>query len=388
MNIFFYHKQNPSTDVNQDAFSYNRLYVDNMFANITFASNRFPNSKFFLIEEGLNTSSLNLPNLTVIKQNKNLSVRHRDFLKNYFHLCEARRKGLPDGNRELVLLQLERYFYIYESLVSHGIKNFVNLDSDCVILEDLSTHNFEKIGIAYAPFSEDCVASPLMSSTANLDKFLDFTCSFYEGVQQQEDKIAYINSFFNKPRKQVTDMTLWHLFKFVHGQGICVVPVTGHSRMPRNHVIYENGTTVSFLPAAAASIGWRMPAEWEPLSQRDGFVLVEENPDLFVNNLSLDSDDGIHDLGLGTGNWDYSCAALNSLNNGNYHFTTQATQKHKPQGALEITHIKQIFYTEDGPCFEEKDTKKLIKIKSLHFSPGTLKFDIIPFIEEYKKIYN
>ena len=326
MNIFFYHKQNPSTDVHQDVFSYNKLYVDNMFANITFASNRFPNSKIFLIEEGLNTSNLNLPNLTIIKQHKNLSTRHRNFLKNYFHLW-ARQRGLSsDENRELILIQLERYFYIYESLVNHGIENFVNLDSDCVILGDLSTHNFEKIGIVYAPFSEDCVASPLMSSTANLDKFLDFTCSFYEKMQQQKDKIKYIDSFFNKPRKQVTDMTIWHLFK-------------------------------------------------------------EENPNLFVNNLSLDSDDSIHDLGLGTGNWDYSCSALNSLNNGNYHFTTQTAQKYNPQGALETAHIKQIFYTEDGPCFEEKGTKKLIKIKSLHFSPGALKFDIIPFIEEYEKIY-
>jgi len=327
MNIFFYHKQNPSTNINQDAFDYNKLYVDNMFANITFTSERFPQSRLFLIEDGLDTSSLTLPNLTIIKQHKNLSPRHRDFLKNYFHLW-ARERGLAsDENQELILIQLERYFYIYESLVAHGIKNFVNLDSDCVILEDLSTHDFEKIGIIYAPFSEDCVASPLMSSTTNLDKFLDFTCSFYGKMQEQENKIEYIDSFFNKPRKQVTDMTLWHLFK-------------------------------------------------------------EKNPNLFVNNLSLDSDNSIHDLGLGTGNWGYSCSALNSLNNGNCHFTTQAAQKHNPQGILETAHIKQIFYTEDGPCFEEKDTKELIKIKSLHFSPGTLKFDIIPFIQEYEKIYN
>ena len=53
---------------------------------------------------------------------------------------------------------------------------------------------------------------------------------------------------------------------FVHGQGICVVPVTGHSRMPRKHVIYENGTTVNFLP------------EDEKISQRDGYVLVEGPP--------------------------------------------------------------------------------------------------------------
>ena len=53
---------------------------------------------------------------------------------------------------------------------------------------------------------------------------------------------------------------------FVHGQGICVVPVTEYSRMPRKHVIYENGTTVNFLP------------EDEKISQREGFVLVEGPP--------------------------------------------------------------------------------------------------------------
>ena len=52
----------------------------------------------------------------------------------------------------------------------------------------------------------------------------------------------------------------------MHGQGICVVPVTGYSRMPRKHVIYENGTTVNFLP------------EDEKISQRDGYVLVEGPP--------------------------------------------------------------------------------------------------------------
>ncbi|GIT12916.1 MAG: hypothetical protein CM1200mP34_3220 [Verrucomicrobiales bacterium] len=50
---------------------------------------------------------------------------------------------------------------------------------------------------------------------------------------------------------------------FVYGQGICVVPVTEHSRMPRKHVIYESGTTVNFLP------------DDEKISQRNGYVLVE-----------------------------------------------------------------------------------------------------------------
>ena len=53
---------------------------------------------------------------------------------------------------------------------------------------------------------------------------------------------------------------------FVHGKGICVVPVTKHSRMPRKHVIYENGTTINFLP------------EDEKITQRDGYVLIEGPP--------------------------------------------------------------------------------------------------------------
>ena len=53
---------------------------------------------------------------------------------------------------------------------------------------------------------------------------------------------------------------------FVHGQGICIVPVTEYSRMPRKHVIYENGTTINFLP------------DDEKISQRDGYVLVEGPP--------------------------------------------------------------------------------------------------------------
>jgi hypothetical protein len=170
-----------------------------------------------------------------------------------------------------------------------------------------------------------------MCSTANLNKFLDFVCSFYEGVQQHITKakqkrkstpcprmplqekaaIKYINSFFDKPRTGVCDMALWYLFK-------------------------------------------------------------KQNPDLFINNLTIDHDSSVHDWGLG-----YDTTT----------FTSQPAQKHNPQGAVKTVNIKQIFYTEDGPCFEEKDTKELIKIKSLHFSPGTLKFDIIPFIEKYEKIY-
>ena len=53
---------------------------------------------------------------------------------------------------------------------------------------------------------------------------------------------------------------------FVHGQGICIVPVTEHSRMPRKHVIYENGTTINFLP------------EDEKITQRNGYVIVQGPP--------------------------------------------------------------------------------------------------------------
>ena len=65
---------------------------------------------------------------------------------------------------------------------------------------------------------------------------------------------------------------------FVHGQGICVVPVTEHSRMPRKHVIYENGTTINFLP------------DDEKISQRDGYVLVEGPPRM--PKLGFDSKSG------------------------------------------------------------------------------------------------
>jgi len=324
MNIFFYHKQNPSTNITQSAFYYNKLYVDNMFANITFASKRFPQSRIFLIEDGLNTSNLNLPNLTIVKQYKNLSRRHRDFLQNYFHLYSG-------GNTKLIMTFFERWFYVYEALIAYGIQNFIYLDSDCVLLEETTLHNYEKIGHNHPPCSEDCWPNMVMCSITNLNKFLDFICSFYQGVQQhmvearQKQKstpsprrpiqesagINYINSFFDKPRTGVCDMALWYLFK-------------------------------------------------------------KQNPDLFINNLTIGHDDSVHDWGLG-----YDTAT----------FTSQPAQKHDPQGVLQTVDIKQIFYSEDGPCFEEKDTKELIKIKSLHFSPGTLKFDIIPFIEKYEKIY-
>ena len=103
------------------------------------------------------------------------------------------------------------------------------------------------------------------------------------------------------------------------------------------------------------------------------YLFKKQNPDLFINNLTIDHDSSVHDCGLG-----YDTTT----------FTSQPAQKHNPQGIVETVNIKQIFYTEDGPCFEKKDTKELIKIKSLHFSPGTLKLSMIPFIEEYEKIYS
>ena len=305
-----------------------------MFANIAFASNRFPKSKIFFINDECHGFPKNLSdNVILIDLNKTSSLspdfqtrdRHHNFLKNYFHFYE--KAPIP-----LILSFFERWFYIYNVLTSRGIENFVGLDSDCILLEDMPSHNYKKIGINHPPNLEDCWPNSLTCSTANLNKFLDFVCSFYEGAQQhiieakQKPKstpsprrpmqesagIKYINSFFDKPRTRVCDMALWYLFK-------------------------------------------------------------KQNPDLFVNNLTIDPDNGVHDWGLG-----HDATP----------FTTMSAQKYNPQGALQTVDIKQIFYTKDGPCFKKKDTKELIKIKSLHFSPGALKFDMIPFIEEYEKIYS
>jgi len=328
MNIFFYHQQNPSTNINQGTFAYNKLYADNMLANIAFTSNRFPKSKIFFINDQchgfpknlsdnvtlIDLNKINNPSLKLVRtalQTQSLSPdfqtpdRHLNFLKNYFHFYE-------EAPVQSILSFFERWFYAYNVFVSRGIENFVGLDSDCILLEDTSSHNYKKIGINHPPNLEDCWPNSLICSTANLNKFLDFVCSFYEEVQKQKNKEKYINSFFDNPRTSVCDMALWYLFK-------------------------------------------------------------KQNPDLFINNLTINHDSSVHDWGLG-----YDTTT----------FTSQPAQKHNPQGVVETVDIKQIFFTEDGPYFEEKDTQELIKIKSLHFSPGTLKFDIIPFIEKYKKIYN
>jgi len=259
--------------------------------------NKINNPSFKLVRAALQTQSLS-PNFQT-------PDRHFNFLKNYFHFYE--KAPMP-----LILSFFERWFYIYNILTSHGIENFVGLDSDCILLEDMSSHDYKKIGINHPPSQEDCWPNSLTCSTANLNKFLDFICFFYEGVQKQKNKEKYINSFFDKPRTAVCDMALWYLFK-------------------------------------------------------------KQNPDLFVNNLTIDPDNGVHDWGLG-----HDATP----------FTTMSAQKYNPQGALQTVDIKQIFYTEDGVCFKKKDTKELIKIISLHFSPGTLKFDMIPFIDEYEKIYS
>jgi len=348
MNILIYHQKHLTNNINDAAKTVNEKHFKAIIRSIRFMSRLFPASRIFFVNDQCHQFSKDLSdNVTLIDLNKinnpsfklvrtalqtqSLSPnfqtpdRHFNFLKNYFHFYE--KAPMP-----LILSFFERWFYIYNILTSHGIENFVGLDSDCILLEDMSSHNYKKIGINHPPNLEDCWPNSLICSTANLNKFLDFVCSFYEGVQQhiteakQKPKstpsprspmeesagIKYINSFFDKPRTGLCDMALWYLFK-------------------------------------------------------------KQNPDLFINNLTIDHDRSVHDWGLG-----YDTAT----------FTSQSTQQHNPQGIVETVDIKQIFYTEDGPCFKKRDTKELIKIISLHFSPGTLKFDMIPFIDEYEKIYS
>lgn len=328
MNILIYHQKHLTNNINDAAQTVNEKHFEAIIRSIMFMSRLFSTSKIFFINDRchqfpkdlsdnvtlIDLNKINNPSLKLVRtalQTQSLSPdfqapdRHLNFLKNYFHFYE--KAPIP-----LILSFFERWFYIYNILTSHGIENFVGLDSDCILLEDMSSHNYKKIGINHPPNLEDCWPNSLTCSTANLNKFLDFVCSFYEGVQKQKNKEKYINSFFDKPRTAVCDMALWYLFK-------------------------------------------------------------KQNPDLFVNNLTIDPDNSVHDWGLG---YDGT------------QFTTMHAQKYNPQGALQTVDIKQIFYAEDGACFKKKDTKELIKIKSLHFSPGTHKFDMIPFIEEYEKIYN
>ena len=334
MNIFFYYKHlakehsvKQQTPIKEKLIPEDTLYALNAKATIQFTANRFPDSQIFLITDDSEMLNVEEPNSTVIPPNKNLSPRHKNFLGHYFHLHD-------NGHTSLICAFIERWFCVYDVLISRGIENFVGLDLDCILLESTSSHNYKKIGINHPPHSEDCWPNALMCSTANLNKFLDFTCSFYEGVQehiakaQQKRKttpslrvplkegegVKYINSFFDKPRTGLCDMGLWYLFK-------------------------------------------------------------KQNPDLFINNLIFDAEDKVHDIGLGY--------EPNVYGN----FITREAQKHDKARNLETVRIKEIFHTEDGPCFEEKSSGKLIKIKSLHFTPGAIKFNIIPFIQEYEKIY-
>lgn len=319
MNILMYHQQDLTNNINDAAKIVSKKYFEAIIKNIRFMSRLFRTSKIFFINDQCHQFSKGLgDNVTLIDLNKMynpFSDRHVNFLKNYFHFYE-------EAPIQLILSFFERWFYIYDVLTSRNIENFVGLDSDCILLEDMSSHNYKKIGISHPPDTENCWPNSLICSTANLNKFLNFLCSFYEDIQKQKNKENYINSFFGEPKTSVCDMALWYLFK-------------------------------------------------------------KQNPDLFINNLIIDHDSSVHDLGLG-----YEPNRRVNDSPEYYEFTRAAASKHDPQGNLEACQIKQIFYTEDGPCFEEKSTKELIKIKSLHFSPGTLKFDMIPFIEEYEKIYS
>ena len=339
MNILMYHQKHLSDNINDTARAVNEKYFQATIRNIKLMSSLFPKSTIFFINDQcdqlskgisdnvilIDLNKMNYPSLKIVRTARNTSLqthpilpdfqptnRHLSFLKNYFHFDE----NVPV---ELVASFFERWFYIEKVLVSYGIKNFIALDSDCILLKDISSHNYKKVGISHPTNAEDCWPNSLICSTVNLNKFLDFVCSFYEGLQrrlteakQESAALKYINSFFDKPRTAVCDMALWYLFK-------------------------------------------------------------KQNPDLFVNNLAIDPDNGVHDWGL-----TYDTTT----------FMSQPAQKRTPQGTLKTLNIKQIFYTEDGPCFEKKDTKELIKIKSLHFSNFSGHLDMIPFIDEYEKIYN
>ena len=252
--------------------------------------------------------------------------RHRSFLYNYFHRYE-------NGHRDIILSFIERWFVVYDTLKTNKIENFVALDSDCLLLEDMTQHNYKKIGINIVSNAERCWANSLICSTTCLDQFLDFVCSFYSDLRaslgvkwcgnptngyphpdeqyHQEKAEVYIDSFFKKAKEGICDMALWYL-------------------------------------------------------------MYQKHPNLFINNLTIDSNDSVHDLVLG---YDPKDPVLQKEYQ---QFTTQN------EGGMEI---RKVIHTEDGPCFEERESQKLIKAKSLHFSPGELKFKIKPFIEEYQTIY-
>ena len=64
---------------------------------------------------------------------------------------------------------------------------------------------------------------------------------------------------------------------FAQGQGICVVPVTGFSRMPKKHVIYDDHLVINFAPKN------------DSITQREGFIIVDgppEKPKLGFDSMS------------------------------------------------------------------------------------------------------
>ena len=64
---------------------------------------------------------------------------------------------------------------------------------------------------------------------------------------------------------------------FAQGQGICVVPVTGFSRMPKKHVMYDDHLLINFAPKN------------DSITQREGFIIVDgppEKPKLGFDSMS------------------------------------------------------------------------------------------------------
>jgi len=311
MNIVFYHLKHPSPKENISAASvaWNDKYASNVKANIEFTANNFPESTVILISDDRALLNLNLPNLVTIETHPRRcspNSRQHQFLTNYFHYYE-------EGHEDIVITFTERWFAIYDYLKENGIENFVSLDSDCLLLEDITQHDYKKIGINIVSDIENCWPNTLICSTTHLNEFLDFVCSFYADLHtSQKSGSAYIDSFLKKSKLGICDMGLWYL-------------------------------------------------------------MYQKYPDSFINNLTIDSNDSVHDLVLG---YDPKDPLLQ-----------KECQKFMTQndGSMEI---RKVIHTEDGPCFEERKTQKLIKAKSLHFSPGELKFKIKPFIEEYQKIYS
>ena len=64
---------------------------------------------------------------------------------------------------------------------------------------------------------------------------------------------------------------------FALGQGICVVPVSGFSRMPKKHVMYDDHLVINFAPKN------------DSITQREGFIIVDgppEKPKLGFDSMS------------------------------------------------------------------------------------------------------